>query len=113
MLRINPTGFYAISSKDGREAPIGLSIVREDGVRLVADLSIDEGIALAGALISAVADATASAAKIAAVQDASRTAQVKPHVLRKGSDMFHAMDCPGCEGTSFTASPRSETYWSS
>jgi hypothetical protein len=25
----------------------------------------------------------------------------------------HDMDCPGCAGTSFTASPRSETYWSS
>lgn len=25
----------------------------------------------------------------------------------------HDMDCPGCQGTSFTASPRSETYWSS
>lgn len=22
-------------------------------------------------------------------------------------------DCPGCQGTSFTASPRSETYWAS
>jgi len=35
------------------------------------------------------------------------------HTLRPGSDMFHTMDCPGCQGTSFTASPRSETYWSS
>jgi len=25
----------------------------------------------------------------------------------------HDMDCPGCQGTSFTASPRSETYWAS
>lgn len=25
----------------------------------------------------------------------------------------HDMDCPGCAGTSFTASPRSETYWCS
>ena len=25
----------------------------------------------------------------------------------------HDMDCPGCKDTSFTASPRSETYWSS
>ena len=25
----------------------------------------------------------------------------------------HDYDCPGCEGTSYTASPRSETYWSS
>ena len=25
----------------------------------------------------------------------------------------HDMLCPGCQGTSFTASPRSETYWSS
>jgi hypothetical protein len=25
----------------------------------------------------------------------------------------HDMDCPGCEGTSFTSSPRSETYWAS
>jgi hypothetical protein len=25
----------------------------------------------------------------------------------------HDYDCPGCEGTAFTSSPRSETYWSS
>lgn len=25
----------------------------------------------------------------------------------------HDMDCPACQGTSFTASPRSETYWAS
>jgi hypothetical protein len=25
----------------------------------------------------------------------------------------HDTDCPGCQNTSFTASPRSETYWSS
>jgi hypothetical protein len=25
----------------------------------------------------------------------------------------HDMACPGCEGTSFTASPRSDAYWSS
>lgn len=25
----------------------------------------------------------------------------------------HDMDCPGCQSTPFTASPRSETYWSS
>jgi hypothetical protein len=25
----------------------------------------------------------------------------------------HDMDCPGCQGTSFTASPRSEAYWAS
>jgi len=25
----------------------------------------------------------------------------------------HDMDCPGCQDTPFTASPRSETYWSS
>jgi hypothetical protein len=33
------------------------------------------------------------------------------HVLRTGSTMFHAMDCPGCVNTPFTASPRSESYW--
>ena len=27
--------------------------------------------------------------------------------------MTHDMDCPGCKDTPFTASPRSETYWSS
>jgi hypothetical protein len=111
MLRIKSQ--YAHALTDGREAPIGLSIVREDGTRLVADLDIVEASALAGELIAAVAKVANSAAKVAAVQAASQTAQVKPHVLRKGSDMFHAMDCPGCEGTAFTASPRSETYWSS
>lgn len=35
------------------------------------------------------------------------------HVLRNGSTMFHAMDCPGCANTPFTLSPRSETYWCS
>ena len=25
----------------------------------------------------------------------------------------HDMDCPGCQDTPFTASPRSETYWAS
>lgn len=25
----------------------------------------------------------------------------------------HDFDCPGCAGTSYTASPRSESYWSS
>lgn len=25
----------------------------------------------------------------------------------------HDMDCPACQGTPFTASPRSETYWAS
>ena len=35
------------------------------------------------------------------------------HTLRPGSDMFHTMDCPGCQDTPFTSSPRSETYWSS
>jgi uncharacterized CHY-type Zn-finger protein len=35
------------------------------------------------------------------------------HTLRPGSTMFHTMDCPGCQNTPFTASPRSETYWCS
>ena len=34
------------------------------------------------------------------------------HTLRPGSDMFHTMDCPACQDTPFTLSPRSETYWS-
>ena len=45
----------------------------------------------------------------------------KDHTVRGGKPaaqfgaygVTHDMDCPGCEGTSFTASPRSETYWSS
>jgi hypothetical protein len=30
-----------------------------------------------------------------------------------GYGVTHDMDCPGCQDTSFLASPRSETYWSS
>ena len=37
----------------------------------------------------------------------------KPAAIYGGYGVTHDMDCPGCEGTSFTASPRSETYWSS
>ena len=33
--------------------------------------------------------------------------------LHGGYGVTHDMDCPGCQGVPFTASPRSETYWSS
>ena len=43
------------------------------------------------------------------------------HTVRGGKDarefgdygVTHDMDCPGCKDIPFTASPRSETYWSS
>jgi len=37
----------------------------------------------------------------------------KPASIFGGYGVTHDMDCPGCKDTSFTASPRSETYWSS
>jgi len=37
----------------------------------------------------------------------------KPASIYGGYGVTHDMDCPGCKDTSFTASPRSETYWSS
>jgi hypothetical protein len=37
----------------------------------------------------------------------------KPASIYGGYGVTHDMDCPGCQDTSFTASPRSETYWSS
>lgn len=61
MLRIKSA--YAHPTADGREAPIGLSIVREDGVRLVADLSIDEAADLASDLIAAIAKVAALTAR--------------------------------------------------
>lgn len=47
------------------------------------------------------------------IRNLSEDPKSEVHVLRPGSDMFHAMDCPGCMNTPFTLSPRSETYWSS
>lgn len=41
----------------------------------------------------------------------SRGKVIGPEGLPYGTT--HDMDCPGCEGTPFTASPRSEAYWSS
>ena len=40
-----------------------------------------------------------------------RGAPIGPEGVPYGTT--HDMDCPGCEGTSFLTSPRSETYWAS
>jgi hypothetical protein len=111
MLRIVQS--YVTSSVEDREAPIGLSISREDGTRLVADLSTAEAIAFAQQLMSAIALTTE--------REANRAAKPQHTVRGKTSTdgwpygTTHDMDCPACvaSGSSFTASPRSETYWSS
>lgn len=67
-------------------------------------------------------DGAARRARIAERIAARRAAQT-PHTINgqtaeQAPDLFtyghtHDMDCPGCAGTPFTASPRSETYWAS
>ncbi len=107
MLRI--ASKYVTVQNDGREAPIGLSIVREDGIRLVADLSVAEAVTFISELSSAIG--------LAVVKPEPKPVHTvrggKPAAEFGGYGVTHDMDCPGCQGTSFTASPRSETYWSS
>jgi hypothetical protein len=74
-------------------------------------MTVAEALDLAQAL---VASATAQMVVAAAPPKPVHTVRGKP-IGPEGVPYgtTHDYECPACQGTSFTASPRSETYWSS
>jgi len=63
--------------------------------------------------------APAIVARLTEARDRAKEPPAPVHTVNGKSDgpwaygVTHDYDCPGCEGSNFLTSPRSETYWSS